>query len=71
MATVFILKEWGPVEAFVQYSGDDTLLQAGSLLGAFVIVILVLAYIVGLLAKALHLGELAKGILSLISLIGR
>jgi hypothetical protein len=65
LATVWLLKDWGPVEAVFEYAGNNAVLKAGSYLGAIVVLLLVLAYVFGKIAEAVGLSKFVKSLTNL------
>lgn len=63
--TVYILKGWGPIAALFKYTGQGTYLQAGGLLAAVVVMLLVLLYVFGKIAELAGAGKLVQGLLHL------
>jgi len=58
--TVYILKDWGPMQAFFSHEHGGTVLQASGFLAAVIIVILVLTYVVSKILSKLPLGTAVR-----------
>ncbi|HLC05849.1 MAG TPA: hypothetical protein VJK02_22670 [Anaerolineales bacterium] len=42
--TVYLLKDWGPIEAIFKYTGQGAYIAAGGIFAVFIIVFLLLVY---------------------------
>jgi len=58
--TVYILKDWGPFEAFFKQERGGVVLQASGLLAGVIIVILVLLYAVTKILSKLPVGAAVR-----------
>lgn len=69
LLTVFILKDWGPVQAVFEYAGNGAVLKAGSFLGALVLLLLVGVYVLGKIAEVVGLAKYVKSLTNLNQLL--
>lgn len=65
MVTLWVLRDWGPIEAVFRYAGDNAIMETGSFLAALIIMILVLTYAFGRIMSAIGAGKYVSNLLSL------